>query len=157
MRRYETIVIVDPDLQDESRESMLEKLKGLIQETGGFFINVEDWGSRKLAYEIKKKQRGYYTLINYCGSGAFVNEMERLFQIDDQVLKYMTVVLDKAPDLDTIKAEMAKAVQAKEEASDPEVAVPSVEADTPADDTEPESQPEKAAEETPQTEDGQEE
>jgi small subunit ribosomal protein S6 len=70
-------------------------------------------GGRRLAYEIKKKSRGYYVRLDYCGTGKFVDEMERFFRIDDRVMKYMTVLLDKYADIELIKEEIAKA-EAKE-------------------------------------------
>ncbi len=70
---------------------------------------LDDWGNRKLAYEIKKKVRGYYVRIDYCGMGSLVNEMERFFRIDDKILKFMTVLLEKNADVENIKEEMAEA------------------------------------------------
>ena len=107
MRRYETITIIDPDLSDEERAQVLERTTNLIPKEGGFLIMLDDWGNRKLAYEIKKKVRGYYVRIDYCGMGSLVDEMERFFRIDDKVLKFMTVLLEKDADIENIKEEMA--------------------------------------------------
>ncbi len=109
MRRYETITIIDPDLSDEERAQVLERTTNLIPKEGGFLIMLDDWGNRKLAYEIKKKVRGYYVRIDYCGMGSLVNEMERFFRIDDKILKFMTVLLEKDADVENIKEEMAEA------------------------------------------------
>ncbi|MDL1967554.1 MAG: 30S ribosomal protein S6, partial [Deltaproteobacteria bacterium] len=68
-----------------------------------------------LAYEIKKKSRGYYVRLDYCGTGKLVDEMERFFRIDDRVMKYMTVLLDKYADIELLKEEMAKAEVKKTE------------------------------------------
>ena len=111
MRRYETIVIIDPDLSSEVRDPLFERIKDLFAQMEGFFIALEEWGAKKLAYEIKKKHRGYYARFDFCGSGALINEVERLFQIDDRVLKYMTVLLDKTPDIEHIKEELAEAAE----------------------------------------------
>ncbi|MDL1964145.1 MAG: 30S ribosomal protein S6 [Deltaproteobacteria bacterium] len=108
MRRYETFIIIDPDLSDEERSPVFEKVKGLIQQEGCLLIMLDEWGARKLAYEIKKKSRGYYVRLEYCGTGKLVDEMERFFRIDDRVMKYMTVLLDKSADIELIKEEMAK-------------------------------------------------
>jgi small subunit ribosomal protein S6 len=62
---------------------------------------------KKLAYEIKKKPRGYYLRIDYGGEGAVVDEIERFCRIDDRVLKYMTVLQDETVDVEKIKAELA--------------------------------------------------
>ena len=109
MRRYETIAILDPDLSEEGRAPVFDRLTQLIPAQNGFLVKLDEWGARKLAYDIKKKSRGYYVCIDLCGDGALVNEMERFFRIDDRVLKYMTVVLDKDVDLEAVKAEIAEA------------------------------------------------
>ena len=115
MRRYETIFIIDPDLSDEERTPLFERLKLLFPQLDGLLVEVDEWGTRKLAYEIKKKVRGYYVRLDYCGTGALVNEIERFFRIDDRVLKYMTVLIDPEVDLDNLKAEIAKAEAEKEQ------------------------------------------
>ena len=107
MRRYETIVILDADLSEEGRSPVLDRLKELIPQYEGFLINVDEWGVKKLAYEIKKKPRGFYVLLDFCGNGALVHEIERSFRIDDRVLKYMTVLLEKDADTESIQAEIA--------------------------------------------------
>ena len=109
MRRYETFIIIDPDLSDEERSPIFGKVKDLIQQDECLLVMLDEWGPRKLAYEIKKKSRGYYVRLDYCGTGKLVNEMERFFRIDDRVMKYMTVLLDKYADIELIKEEMAKA------------------------------------------------
>ena len=109
MRRYETIIILDPDLSAEKREPVLKRVQDVIEQQGGYLALIDDWGSRKLAYEIKKKERGYYVRFDFCGTGTVVDEMERFFRIDDRVLKYMTVLLDKVADIEKIKEEIAAA------------------------------------------------
>ena len=116
MRRYEQIVILDSDLSEDERSPVLNRLKELIPQYKGFLIDINEWGQKKLGYEIKKKPRGYYAQINFCGFGDLVDEMERFFRIDDRILKYMTVVLDKEADVEGIKAEMAEKEAQKAEA-----------------------------------------
>jgi len=113
MRRYETIFILDPDLSDEGRVPVFDRLNDLIPGQGGTLLDMDEWGSKRLAYEIKKKVRGYYVRADYCGSGQVVNEMERFFRIDDRVLKYMTVLLDEDADVESLKAEFTKAANEK--------------------------------------------
>jgi small subunit ribosomal protein S6 len=109
MRRYETIAIIDPDLSDDARKPVLERVSDLIPQMDGFLIEIDEWGAKKLAYEIKKKSRGYYVRFDFCGDGALVNEMERFFRIDDRVMKFMTVLLEKAADVQQIKEKLAEA------------------------------------------------
>jgi len=108
MNRYETIVIIDPELQDEERSLFLDKLTDLISQYKGLKIIFDEWGNKRLAYEIKKKTRGFYIRIDYCGTGILVDEMERLLRIDDRVLKYLTVLLNKNVDIESIQEEIVK-------------------------------------------------
>ncbi|KPJ77152.1 MAG: hypothetical protein AMJ54_09065 [Deltaproteobacteria bacterium SG8_13] len=129
MRRYETFVIFDPDLSDEERVPVVDRIKETITKQDGFLVEVDDWGSRKLAYEIKKKSRGYYNRLDYCGGGPLVNELERFFRIDDRVLKYMTVQLEETADLEKIKEELAQAEAQKAEKEQPKADAPVENAD----------------------------
>ena len=115
MRRYETFVIFDPDLSEDQRAPVVDRIKETITKQDGFLVEIDDWGSRKLAYEIKKKFRGYYSRLDYCGDGPLVNELERFFRIDDRVLKYMTVQLEESANLEKIKEEIAQAEAQKAE------------------------------------------
>jgi small subunit ribosomal protein S6 len=134
MRRYETIIITDPDLSAEEREPVLQRVTDVINQGDGYLALTDEWGARKLAYEIKKKDRGYYLRFDFCGTGAVVNEMERFFRIDDRVLKYMTVLLDEAADIEKIKEEIAatqsKAELAKKQAETDEAKPPEAQTET---------------------------
>jgi small subunit ribosomal protein S6 len=155
MRRYETIFIVDNDLSEEDRSPTFEKLKDLIHQHSGLLVMVDEWGSKKLAYEIKKKTSGYYVRLDYCGSGILVNEIERFFRIDDRILKYMTVLLDKDVDIEAVKEEIAKAqeTQADETESSKAEAVDEPEPDAePAVDEEPVSDAESNVTDEPVSE-----
>jgi len=120
MRRYETIFIMDPDLTDESRGPVVERVKGLIDDLGGFLVKTDEWGIRKLAYNVKKRSRGYYTLLDYCGNGPLVDEMERFFRIDDRVLKFMTVLQAEDVDVEKLKEEIARAETEQQPVEAPE-------------------------------------
>jgi small subunit ribosomal protein S6 len=148
MRRYETIIIADPDLSAEQRDPVLQRVGDVVKQGDGYLAFTDEWGARKLAYEIKKKARGYYIRFDFCASGAVVNEIERFFRIDDRVLKYMTVLLDKTADIEKIKEEIAaaqsKAEKAKKQAEAAAAPTPS---EKPA-----EAQTEAAATPTPSEE-----
>ena len=122
MRRYETFVIIDPDLSQDQREPLISKVEELITQMDGFLILTDDWGERKLAYNIKKKGRGYYVRFDYCGLAPLVNEIERFFRIEDRALKYMTVLLSENPDLEKIKEEKTAAETAAAETAAAETA-----------------------------------
>jgi small subunit ribosomal protein S6 len=136
MNHYETFFIVDPDTPDTDQEPIFEKLKSMIAETG-MLVMFDDWGVKKLAYEIKKKIRGRYVRLDYCGNGDLVDALERLFRLDFRILKYMTVLLGTDVDPETLIIEEDEA-QAEAEAD--------VEAKTdPAEDSEDASDSQKAA------------
>jgi small subunit ribosomal protein S6 len=119
MRRYETFAIIDPDLSEDQRSPLIGRVEELISQMDGFLVDTDDWGERKLAYDIKKKGRGYYVRFDYCGLAALVNEIERFFRIDDRALKYMTVLLNADADLEKIKEEKAaKESAAADDSSD---------------------------------------
>lgn len=117
MKRYETIVIVDPDLSKEAEAPLFERINDLIPQYSGVLIETDDWGTKKLAYEIKSKNRGHYVKFDFCGDGALVQEMERFFRIDDKVLKFMTVLLEDDADLDAIRTDLAEKAAKKEQAA----------------------------------------
>ena len=122
MRRYETFVIIDPDLSQDIRDQVVERVEELIAQMDGFLVFTDDWGERKLAYEIKKRARGYYVRFDYCGLSPLINEIERFFRIDDRALKYITVLLDKDADLEKVKEEKAAADAAAKSKTDMEEA-----------------------------------
>ncbi|HUL23392.1 MAG TPA: 30S ribosomal protein S6 [Thermodesulfobacteriota bacterium] len=93
MKKYETIFILDPDLEDEQTQSVIEKAKGIVTQGSGEILKVEDWGKRKLAYEVKKKPKGHYILIHFVGSPALLSELERNFRVMDAVIKFQSVRL----------------------------------------------------------------
>ena len=91
MRKYETIFILHPSLDEEANKAAIEKFKGVIENGGGTIENVDVWGKRKLAYEIAKVNEGFYTLINFNADSELPKELDRVFRITDGVIKYMTI------------------------------------------------------------------
>lgn len=95
MEKYETISIIRPNATEEIITAISDKTADIIAKTGGEILKIDKWGLRQLAYPIKKEPHGYYVYTVFSGNGAGVDEMERIFKIDDNVLKYMTIKLDK--------------------------------------------------------------
>lgn len=91
MRQYETIYIVNPTLDAASLKEVVTKFSDLIKKLKGYIVNVNEWGKRRLAYEVKKFDRGYYVVLDFCGLPGVVQELERSLDLDDRVLKYLTV------------------------------------------------------------------
>ena len=93
MKRYETIVILRPSLGEADNQAVIDRATGTIEDFDGSIIKIDKWGLKKLAYPIKKESQGYYVYIQYAGLPAGVAEMERVFRIDDKVMKFLTVKL----------------------------------------------------------------
>ncbi len=93
MRKYETVFILDPDVKDQARTDLFDRVKNIITKENGILLDFDEWGNKKLAYEIKKKLRGFYVCITYGGTGYLVKELERNFRLSDDVLKFMTLLL----------------------------------------------------------------
>jgi small subunit ribosomal protein S6 len=109
LRRYETVFIVPVDLPDDEINVLIDRYKAIITNHKGLVVKVEKWGKRKLAYEIKKQNKGFYILADFAGQSAVVAELERNFKIDDKILKFMTVKKDDEVVLADIEKEIAAA------------------------------------------------
>ncbi|MBW2096057.1 MAG: 30S ribosomal protein S6 [Deltaproteobacteria bacterium] len=105
MRQYETIYILKPSLPDEVYEEVIGKFNAIIEKNQGVMIKTDKWGERTLAYELKKFNKGFYVLLEYCGGAALTKELERLFRLDDKVLKYQTVKLSDRADPEALLKE----------------------------------------------------
>jgi small subunit ribosomal protein S6 len=104
MRRYESVVILDPELPDEDIQNFTERYSQAIKQNGGEVIKIEDWGFKKLAYLVKKRDRGRYILLDYVGLPELLNELERQFKISEEVMKFVSVKIDDNVDLEAFKA-----------------------------------------------------
>jgi small subunit ribosomal protein S6 len=91
MRKYETIFILQPSLDEEAVKANIEKFKGVIENGGGVIENVDFWGKRKLAYEIKKVNEGFYTMINFTADAELPKELDRIFRINDTVVRHIII------------------------------------------------------------------
>ncbi len=117
MRKYETVFISDPDLKDQVRTELFDRVREIITKEGGIILDFDEWGNKKLAYEIRKKTRGHYVCLTYGGTGALVAELERNFRLNESIMKFMTIVLSGDMTTQEIEAQ-AKATE-EEEAETP--------------------------------------
>jgi small subunit ribosomal protein S6 len=117
MRHYETIYIMNPNLAEEANKEVIEKFSSMIQKHDGVVVKIDEWGSKRLAYQIKKNDYGYYVLADYCGGPEITTELERELKLDDRILKYQTVKLEDNADLEALlqKVQEAQAKPAPEE------------------------------------------
>ena len=129
MRRYESVVILAPEMPDDDIRNFTEKYSELIKTNGGEIIKIEDWGFKRLAYLVKKKEKGRYILFDFVGLPALITELERQFKITEEVLKFLSVKIDDDVDLEAFKAaeEEKKAAEAARRApAPPEPTAPAV-------------------------------
>ncbi len=94
MSKYESIIIVNPNVDEEGLKALEEKFTGLINENGKV-ESVENMGKKKLAYEIKKFSEGTYLLFNFESQPSAIAELERIYRITDEILKHIVVKKDE--------------------------------------------------------------
>lgn len=90
MRKYESLFILRPNLEEENRKAIIEKFTSIIAEDGEI-VKVDEWGNRKLAYEIDKLKEGYYVLVNFKASPELPKELERNFGITEEIIRYVVI------------------------------------------------------------------
>lgn len=90
MRKYEAVFIFMPNMEDDVRNAVFDRLKGIIEKKGSI-ENIDEWGNRKLAYEIKDFKEGYYVIVNFTGDSEVVNELDRVSKITDSIIRHMII------------------------------------------------------------------
>ena len=95
MNHYETVFILNPVLSDVQVKETVKKYEDFLVSKGAKMVSKEDWGLKKLAYEIKHKKSGFYHLFEYTVAGEAINELEVEFRRDERIMRYLTVALDK--------------------------------------------------------------
>ena len=93
MRKYELMCIIQPDLDENAFNGVLEKLKGWISESGGSVDKAEVWGRRKLAYIINKHREGQYVLLNVTMNPTATSNLERNLRFQESVMRHMLSVV----------------------------------------------------------------
>lgn len=90
MNKYESVIIVNPNLEEESVKNLIKKFSDLIN-TDGTVASVEEKGKRKLAYEIKKQKEGFYIVFKFEAKPELISELERNYRITDEVMKFIVI------------------------------------------------------------------
>ena len=98
MRKYETIIILQPDLGEDDISVVTGKIQDVVTSYKGELFRLDDWGIRKLAYSIKKCARGRYYYVRYDGDAALIAELERRLRLDEKVLRYQSVNITDEPE-----------------------------------------------------------
>ncbi len=124
-REYELIYIARPDLSDEELATIFDRTSGIITDREGHILTVDEWGKKKLAYEIRKYAKGHFVYVLFLGTPEMVDEVERTFRLDERLLRFLTVKLsDRVHVADRLAthAEAAKAAPAASEDDDADAA-----------------------------------
>lgn len=90
MNNYEAVLIFKTELADADRNALLDRFKGHIEENGEV-VSVDDWGKRRLAYEIADLKEGYYYIVDFKSDPDHIKEFERRLRLSDYVLRYMVI------------------------------------------------------------------
>jgi small subunit ribosomal protein S6 len=109
MREYETTFIVQPEISDDGAKELLTRIDGLLERSGAIRLLHDDQGKRRLAYDIKKFQKGRYVTSYYLSDGSAVAPVERALRLEESVLRFLTVMAN--PEVVDIEARKAKAAE----------------------------------------------
>lgn len=93
--QYETVFILTPVLSNEQMNEAVDKFRKILTDNGAMVVHENNWGLRKLAYPIQKKNTGFYYLIEFKSSGELINKLEIEYKRDERVMRFLTVALDK--------------------------------------------------------------
>jgi small subunit ribosomal protein S6 len=91
LNKYETIFIINPNIESENVERIIEDVQNLITGSEGEVIKVDKWGKKRLAYEVKGNRDGFYVLINFEADPQFILRLGRYYSLTDEIIKNMTV------------------------------------------------------------------
>ena len=94
MNKYELALVVNAKIEDDARADVIEKVKALIERFGGVITNVDEWGKKRLAYEIQKMKEGYYYFIQFDASSDCPDKIEQRVRIMEPVIRYLCVRQD---------------------------------------------------------------
>lgn len=98
MPLYETVFVTRQDLSQGQNDEFSNKMKQIVQDSGGKIVNTEYWGLRQLAYKINKNKKGHYTLFHVDGSAVAKDELERNLRLSEDILRFLTVRIEKLPE-----------------------------------------------------------
>ena len=91
MRNYETLFILDPDIPEDDIDGEIERIKGYIEKSKGNVVELDKWGARRLAYEIRKKRQGFYVLVRFLADSSSIHDLDSDLKLDDRILRHIIV------------------------------------------------------------------
>ena len=124
MNKYELIYVIDTAMEESARNELIARFNGMIEENAGKVEKVEEWGKRRLAYTVNYKNEGYYVLVNFTANAELPREIERVMQINESILRYLTVKVEEKRS--NVKPRPVRVAPAAEEAPAAEAAAPAV-------------------------------
>ncbi|MGI5899022.1 MAG: 30S ribosomal protein S6 [Christensenellales bacterium] len=89
--KYEAMYIIDAIIEEEVRKGLIERFSAIVTDNGGTITSVDEWGKRRLAYPIEKKNEGYYVLMHFEAAPELPRELERNFQISEDIMRYLVI------------------------------------------------------------------
>jgi small subunit ribosomal protein S6 len=98
LNKYETIFIISPDAESEVVERIIDQVQNLISEGGGVVTKVDNWGKKRLAYEVRGNKDGIYVIVTLEAGPQIIPNLARYYGLDEQIIKYMTVRAEKIPE-----------------------------------------------------------
>ena len=101
MSKYETAFIINPNVESEDVERIIERVQNLISDNGGSITKVDNWGKKRLAYEVAGSKDGIYIIINFEADAQIVLTLARHYGLDEQIIKHMTLRDEKPPESKT--------------------------------------------------------
>jgi small subunit ribosomal protein S6 len=104
LRRYETIFITHPELSEEELSELQQKVNSILVSYKGDLIKFDDWGTKKLTYDIRKNSRGHFFLMDYLAGTDLIRELERNLRLNDRVLRFQTVRIGDQISPEALKA-----------------------------------------------------
>ncbi len=117
IRRYELVFLIQPEAAEEARTHLVNRTLEILKEGGAHLIENEEWGKRKLAYEIAKFNKAYYYYVQFIAQPGLSHEIERVFRLTDDCLRYQTILLEDGIDPDHLDR---YPIIVEEEQSEPE-------------------------------------
>lgn len=95
MAFYESIFIIRQSLTEEETGGIINKMKGVLEKQGATLLKVDNWGKKKLAYEVEHDRRGTFVHLQFEAQGPVVSQLERMYRLEDSILKFLTVRVEE--------------------------------------------------------------
>lgn len=95
MNKYEVLYVIDAAMEDQARSKLIAQFSELMTNNGATVEKVDEWGKRRLAYPINFKNEGYYVLVNFTAAPEFPRELERNFEINENIMRYLVTRVEE--------------------------------------------------------------